>query len=183
MEKTLPFPRGSTLSDGELVGLDDDSFSHLEGKLFEVPDTVHGTGQTIILRAVKNDSTADITVARTLMAFSTTTANDFGARVSGLAGAGAVCKPMDDAYVVGFTIPDDDIFYVVERGPCDVNSNAGDVAIAAGMAMASAANGVLKSGTCAQATEYCVGTAMEAQTSSSTATQIYVSAGLDRLGT
>lgn len=182
-EKTLPFPRGSTNSDAGLVDLDDSSFSDLEGKIFEVPDTVHDTGQPILLRAVKNDSGSDITVARTFMGFSTSSPNDFGRRVSGLAAAGAICKPMDDAYAVGFVIPDDDIFYVVERGPCDVNTVSSACDLAAGVGAASASSGLLKGTPCAQATEYCVGTLAEDQLVPSTATQILVSAGIKQIGT
>jgi hypothetical protein len=132
---------------------------------------------------VKNDLSAAITVARELYAFATTSPNDFGRRISALSGAGAICKPLDDAYAVGFSIPDNDIFYVVESGPCDVNTTTGLIGLTAGMSVSSAANGLLKGTNTAQGTEYSVGTAMEAQTSASTATQIYVSAGLKQIGT
>ncbi len=139
----LPFPRGETMSQGAPITLTDAAYKDLEGKIFDVQDSKHGTGKPVRLRIVKNDSGGDLTVARTFMGFSTTSDYDYGSRSSGLAGAGAPCKPMDDMYVVGFTIPDDDLFYVVESGPCYVNTAAASVDLPAGTVVASAANGVI----------------------------------------
>jgi len=182
-EKTLPFPRGSTASDAGLVSLDDSTFSELEGKIFEVPDTVHGTGQPILLRAVKNDSGAAITVARKFMRFALA-ALDFGRRVAGFVNAaGAVCKPLDDAYTVGFSIPDDDIFYVVEAGKCNVLTEASAVALDAGSVVASDASGFVNGAPCAQASEYAAGKIGPAAYATATAVVVEVQAGLRQIGT
>lgn len=155
-EKTLPFPRGRTYGDG-VVTLDDTSASHLEGQIFEVEDTVHGTGEKVFLRCVKNDSGAAITTARRLYKFSTTDLLDFGRRISGLVHAnGMICKPMDDAYPEGTSIPKFDLFYVVEKGNCYVTLESVAVALAAGDAVACDQSGFLD-GAVAGAGEYVVG--------------------------
>lgn len=135
--KELPFPRGSTFSDkgGNGIALDDNTYSHLEGQIFETEDTVHGTGTKVKLRVVKNDTSAEITVARAFGKFSAG-ALDFGRRIGKFPAntAGAIVKPLDDAYVVGTKIPDDDLFYVVEAGPCAVKAEATIGTAAAGKA-------------------------------------------------
>lgn len=182
-EKTLPFPRGQTASDSGLVDLDDSTFSDLEGKIFEVPDTEHGTGEAILLRAVKNDSGSDITVARKFMRFAIN-ALDFGRRVAGVVNAaGAVCKPVDDAYAVGFVILDDDIFYVVERGKCGVLTESSAVALDAGAVVASDSSGFVNGTPCAQATEYAAGKIGPAAYATATEVVVDVQAGLGQIGT
>jgi hypothetical protein len=177
-EKTLPFPRGGTYLDGVVTG-SDTLASHLEGKLYEVDDTVHGTGHKVILRCVKNDTGSAITIARSFAKFSTTSQYDFGRRVGTFPNdtAGGVCKPMDDAYTVGNTIADDDLFYVVEEGPCWVTSEATTYNITAGDALASDASGLVN-GAAAAAGEYVVGTADLQGTAESTAVVVHVAGGL-----
>ena len=116
-EKSLPFPRGRTFYDANTdVTLSDTLYSHLEGQIFEVEDTEHGTGEKVLLRVVKNDTGAAITVARKFCEFSVTSSADWGLRVGTFPAdtAGAVCKPIDDAYTAGDTIDQYDLFYVVE---------------------------------------------------------------------
>jgi len=183
-KNALPFPRGGTASDWGQVTLDDTTYDHLEGKIFEVPDTVHGTGQLVKLRAVKNDSGSAITVARAFMGFSKTSAHDFGRRCNGTAAAGAPCKPMDDAYTVGQSIPDDDIFFVVEEGPCYVKTEASAVALTGtGNVVASDASGLVNGTPCAQATEYAAGTIDAAAITVDTDIVVRIEAGLHRIGT
>lgn len=177
-ERGLPFPRGKTYGDG-VVTLTDTTAKHLEGKVYEVEDTVYGTGQTIKLRVVKNDSGADITVARKFMKFSGTDANDFGRRCAGFAStAGSVCKPLDEAYTVGATIPDDDLFYVLEEGWGKVNTAAGSISLGAGAEVATTADGLI-GGVEAVAGEYVAGRVDVACTTASTATRIWVDAGFN----
>ena len=115
----LPFPRGKTWGDGQ-VTLDATSGANLLGKLFEVPDTVNGTGQSVVLRVVKNDSGSAIAVARKGIAYHTG-AKDFGRFASGYVGAtGGYGQPLDDAYTIGANIAANDLFYVVEQGPCQL---------------------------------------------------------------
>jgi len=162
IEKALPFPRGSTYSDAKrgansLVTLSDSGpASNLEGKLYQVKDTIHNTGIPVILRVVKNDSGGDLAVARKWLSFrlsnAATTPGDWGRRVDGVAGTGGEpCKPMDDAYYYGTedtsqggletTIAQYDLFYVVEAGPCLVEGQTGVAAGSAGDAVQMAGAG------------------------------------------
>jgi hypothetical protein len=132
MNKTnLPFPRGGTASDFGVAGLtlSDTWLSSLEGQEFEVQDTIHGTGTTVRLRIVKNDTGSPITAANQLLRFSTGE-KDFGRRIAGVSNSQTtVCVPLDDAYTAGLVIPDDDLFYVVMRGPVKIAADAADMAI------------------------------------------------------
>ncbi len=180
----LPFPRGGTAGDfGNEVTLSDTTFSHLEGRIYEVPDTKHGTGQNILLRAVKNDTGSAIVVARKFMGFSTTSDYDFGRRSSGFAGAGAVCKPLDDAYAIAVSIPKWDVFYVIERGPADVQTETAGVDLPAGSVVASDASGLVNGTACAQATEYSAGAIGPAAAAVDTVISVQVDAGLKQIGT
>jgi len=124
----LPFPRGSTFGDGHCTLSDTiPGRTDLEGRIFYAQDTIHGTGRMVGLRVVKNDAGRAITCTTKFMRFSTATIEDFGGRVDSFAvtaGKGG-SKPMDDAYVnEGLaTIPDDDLFYVVESGPTYITMN------------------------------------------------------------
>ncbi len=157
-EKTLPFPRGKTYGDG-VVTLDvtnHDTAKHLEGTIHEVEDTVHGTGQKVFLRIVKNESGAAITAARKLFYFGVSPL-DFGRRILGLVFAnGMVCKPLDDAYPIAFSIPDGDLFYVVEKGLCTIQLESTAVALSQGDAVTTDQSGLLD-GAVAGAGEYVVG--------------------------
>jgi len=177
--RELPFPRGSTFSDAGIVTMDDSMRSDLEGKLVQVEDTVHDTGEQITLRIVKNDTDGAITVARKCGEFSTTSEADYGARIGTFPcdTDGAVCKPIDDAYTVGFSIPDDDLFYVVEEGLCDILSNASAITSAAGEAVAVDTAGTLKDNAAA-AGKYVIGVLQEAATVAATAYLVRVSGGI-----
>lgn len=158
-EKTLPFPRGQTHSDAGIVTMAADTYDHLEGKIFEVEDTVHNTGTKILLRCVRNATGAAITVTRTFVQFGIT-ALDMGRVIDAFAGdcvAGDVSKPIDDGYLVGFSIPSLDLFYVVEAGFCSVLSESSAVSLASGDAVACDTNGRMN-GEVAAAGEAVVGT-------------------------
>lgn len=176
--KALPFPRGRTLSDDlDNLTLSDTWYQHLEGKEFEVEDTVNGTGEKVILRVVKNDTGSAITVAKKFMRFNTN-AEDFGRRIAGVANAeGMFCVPMDDAYTVGDTIPDDDLFYVVVKGPVSVTTAAGSVSLSAHDPVATTAAGFI-GGVKAQYGEFVAGIADVACTTASASLLIHVDLGV-----
>lgn len=182
-QNALPFPRGTTFQQGLSMSPGDQTFKDMEGKIFFHHDSVHKTGQMIKLRCVKNDTGAAITVKRGFMMFSTTDAYDFGNRVTSYATAGAVCKPLDDAYTVGFSIPDDDLFWLVEEGPCGVLTEASAISLSAGNVVASDASGLVNGTPCAQASEYAAGSIGPAAVTISTEIVVYVTAGLSRIGT
>lgn len=121
---TLPFPRGSTMSDFGTVSIDTTNpewfYDNLCGRVYEAPDTVHNLpGRQVKLRVVRNHSGSAITVARKFMKY--TTANGETERYcAGVATKGGYGKPLDDAYTVNASIPVNDLFYVVEQGPCDI---------------------------------------------------------------
>jgi hypothetical protein len=124
----LPFPRGRTLSDAGVATVSDTYYEHLEGRIYSVRDTVHSKGIPIHLIVLKNDTGAAITVARRGVRFSTTDAYDFGRRVAGwVNAAGQVGVPIDDDYSLGFSIPDNDLFYGIVRGYCTINTEATSV--------------------------------------------------------
>lgn len=178
-ERALPFPRGRTMGDDQLT-LDDDTHKGLEGNVYEVPDTVHGTGKPVKLRVVKNDTGGDITVARKLCEFDGTDEYDFGRRVTSfgnnISGHGVVCKPIDDAYTAGATIDQYDLFYVVEEGYCDVVTESGAVSLPMGTPVTANSTGTID-GAKAAAGNYVIGTAVQPMWSASTNMTIDVIAG------
>ena len=155
----LPFPRRNTAGGGRLT-LNDTTFAELEGKVFEVPDTVHNTGVNTLLMAVKNDTGGAMTVARTFGSFSAAGSTyDLGRRIGAFpcVTQGGICLPLDDAYTVGNTIPQYDIFYVVLRGWCTL-ATLGVANFAAHMNIASSALGVIRDQAQNLAGEFVVGT-------------------------
>jgi len=134
----LPFPRGKTASQGLLTPTGT-YLGNLEGKAFFSEDTEHGTGTPIVVLCVRNTTGGDITVARTFAELDNTTvlsvsgAVDVHPNVT----AGAVCLPLDDAYIVGATIADDDLFYVGLYGYFSVLTGASVTNLAAGISISS----------------------------------------------
>ncbi len=180
--KQLPFPRGDTRSYRGLVTLSDTTFKDIEGRLFEVEDTVHGTGLPVILRCVKNDEGGDITIStakKILREFATTSDTDWGRRMIEGTNAHAVAKPIDDYYAETSglaTIPEDDLYYVVEDGPCYAYSDAdANPAIVAGQAVSMDADGACLISVAGAAV---VGTATESETISNTKFLLMVKAGV-----
>ncbi len=178
IEKNLPFPRGRTYGDGVLT-LDDTSGSQLEGKLYEVKDTLHGTGIPVVLRVVKNEKGSTITADRLCLSFAVAESTDFGRRVDGIAGtAGEIAKPVDDYYkTVGVTtFLDNDLFYLVESGMCDILTSATGTAASAGELVQMKGTGLI---TKAGNTDTVIGVAMETlSTASSTACLVNVMTSL-----
>lgn len=176
--KALPFPRGKTLGDSlDNLTLSDTWYQWLEGKEFEVEDTIHGTGEKVILRVVKNDTGSAITIAKRFMRFNTA-AEDFGRRIAGYVNAeGMYCVLPDDAYSVGATIPDDDMFYVVVKGPVSGTTAAGSVSLSAHDPVATTATGYI-GGTKAQYGEFVAGIADVASTTASATLLLHVDSGV-----
>ena len=142
IDNVLPFSRGSThAANSAKLSLGDKTYDHLEGRCYFAPDTENNTGERVVLRVVKNDTGSGITVTHDFYRYSTG-AKDWGRRIGAVCdSAGEVGKPMDDAYEVGATIPDDDLFYVVESGPCTVRPESSSVNLSAGDAIATDASG------------------------------------------
>ena len=156
--KCLPFPRGYTAADG-VVTPDDSWKSELEGQVFWTEDTEHGTGYLIGLMVVKNDTGAAITIARRFCEFSITDSLDFRRRIGTFPAntEGAVAVPLDDAYTVGNTIADDDLFYVLVSGPCSVETG-GVGNFVAGMSVMTSALGKIRDLAAVPAGDFVIGT-------------------------
>lgn len=178
----LPFPRGSTYSNGTLT-MTATLADHLEARIFEVPDTEHGTGELVKLRVVRNDTGAAITAARDLcqLIHPTADALEAGRKCyafgTDLSDHGVVAKPLDDAYTVGQSIVANDLFYVVEKGPCTVRTETVVVSLPRGTAVAADANGRIN-GARAAAGEYVVGTIDFACWTTSTDVVVHVNEGI-----
>jgi hypothetical protein len=182
--RTLPFPRGSTYSDKSLVSTAADigsSYPGMQyaGQIYTVPDTVHKKHPFVRLRVVHNHTTA-LTVARKCVEF-TTGAGESGRYITAITnGQGDLGKPIDDAYTVGFVIAKNDMFYVVDEGPCDVLVTASQTDAAAmslGLVVTPDANGVLDA-TAAAAGDFQLGVLDEDPLTASTAYRVYVKSGL-----
>ncbi len=180
----LPFPRGGTASDFGQVTPSDGMFNHLAGRIYEVPDTVHGTNEKVLLRVVVNDNASALTTARKFVKFSTTSDYDYGRLASGVVdSAGLECKPIDDAYADGLSIPAYDAYYVVECGICTCQTEATAVGLSAGDPVASDASGFVNGVKCAQATEFAVGNIDSASTTAADRVAVHINAGLHKIGT
>ena len=116
-EKSLQFPRGETANQSGWLTLTSTTMGDLIGNVFEVPDTVHGTGIPVKLRAVRLE--AGVTGALKAMEFGSD-ALDFRRTVAGYADtAGAITKPLDELYD-GVVLAQYDIVYLVYEGPTTV---------------------------------------------------------------
>jgi len=144
IERRLPFPRGDTMD-----GIDPTrtptatSDPALPGRTYEAEDSVHGTAQMITLIAVRNKTGGDITVARDFCQFATTALDNF--REIGAFGtdctAGVFSLGLDDKYVIGATIRENDIFYCVLKGKVGVRAETSSVSLSAGDSIACDADG------------------------------------------
>jgi len=139
-ENVLPFPRGRTACDG-FVTPTAALYSQLMGQVYEVHDTVHGTGQKVKLRAMKLE--ADITVARKFFKPGTT-ALDFGRTIAALNNsAGGVAWALDDAYTVGDTLLANDVVYFIDKGPVYLRTETSSVSLAQGGGVVSDGSGLV----------------------------------------
>ena len=116
----LPFPRGKTYFQGQTP--DAEAGADLEGRLFTFVSPEY-PGRELTLRVVRYTGSSALTVARKICAFAS---GALGTKSDGYISAdGQVGKPIDDAYPVGMTIQPNDLFYVVEAGPCVVGKLTG----------------------------------------------------------
>lgn len=173
---SLPFARGEVWSDG-LVTLTDTIAESLAGRTYECNDTVHGTGEPVTLRIVRNDSGAALTSSYRPLRWATGEL-DIGRGVAGFANAqGQRCIPMDDAYTAGTSIADMDLFYAVDEGPCYIYTEATTVNLAAHDPVCADATGYLD-GTTATTGDYVIGVIDQASTTTSEAVVVHVHEGL-----
>jgi hypothetical protein len=115
VDYVLPFRRGSTWKDGQVTDLitpDINTAFNLAGTLVK---TVDSSNRPLTLRIVK--LSAAVTAARKCLAMDAATAGYITRVSTGIATvAGVVAKPLDDAYVVGATLAQYDLVYVVDEG-------------------------------------------------------------------
>lgn len=176
-ERCLPFPRGRTYSQFGAPTMTATLGKEWEGREFEVDDAQHGTGATVVLRIVRNTTGGAITPANQLFTFDGD-AKDFGRQVDAVTNTiGDLCVPIDDAYSAAPTIVENDLFFVVMRGPCNIMSGAAGMAINARDAVTSDAVGALEINKAA-AGEFVIGTADAAITAEDTASLIWVDIAL-----
>ncbi len=177
----LPWPRGQTESDQGNVAVSTTRLKEYEGRLYKASDTEHGTGQDVTLRIVRNTSGGDITVANDFCQFELTT-EGFGRKVSRFGTdctAGDPGCALDDAYKL-VTILENDLFYVIDKGPVKVrNDLAGSNGRAAHDALAIDTNGRIKQAVAA-AGEAVVGTQDETNTVASAECLMYARSLFDQ---
>ena len=145
-----------------------------------MPDTINGSGKLVTLRIVKNVIGSTLTIARRCVKFDSSTAKAYGGRTSGYVDtAGMVGKPIDDAMKVGAVIPANDLFYVVDEGPCKVENATGAFNLAAGVTLTPNATGQIGSAACA-AGQFSLGVLDQALNNPATTgpSLIYVTAGI-----
>jgi hypothetical protein len=137
----LPFPRGKTGATLVKFGttLTSTFRDDLVGQTFPVEDKIHGTNRTLRLRIVRNVSGGALTVANLanrFLAYRLTTAGDLGRNVTGLTGTiGMQGRPIDDYYneeTALTSIAANDLFYVVDEGPCYATTAAADASLTHG---------------------------------------------------
>ncbi len=161
MKDAAPFLRGKTYCDGVVIPgatLFDRQLGFM--RVYKFRDTVHGTGAPVWLTPVKNSTGAAITVARKFFSYEIDTALDFGKYCGAFPNttAGGKVLAIDDAYTVGQSIPDNDIFWAVVQGPVYVLAASSVTNLTAGGAVTSTATGVIANKTTAAAGEYVYGT-------------------------
>lgn len=136
----LPFERGKTFSDGNSNVISATKNLQLLGKTYVVPDTVHGSGRDVTLRVMMWTGSA-ITASTHTIYNVDTTAGYFASRITAEGSAStAIAMPMDDAMATGTAIPQYDLVYCVQEGPCDIEHD-GDSTLTLGAAVTHGASG------------------------------------------
>lgn len=129
IQDALPFPRGTTFREGDTDETESTVESNFLGAEFQVLDTEHDTKRPVTLKLVKNASGSALAanLAVTYRVGASALAGDQGRVIGGYCDAIAerAAGVVDDAYGSA-TIADDDLFYIVRRGPVDVTM--GDIA-------------------------------------------------------
>lgn len=178
LNSNLPFPRGKTAADGVItptlawaMGQSFLGFGYLTS------DTVYGYASPVVLLPVVNTTSGAITVARKFAEFDISAAGRRPVAVGTFPcdTAGAVALPLDDAYPVGSSIPQYDIFYLVAYGRCKVLTGAAVNALTAGGTVATDNAGLIANVANAAAGSFVIGFLEYASSySASTATMIFV---------
>jgi hypothetical protein len=161
IENDLYFPRGSTYSQGsDTMTLNSTRAQELEGTRCWAVDTVHGMGAPVELIVLRNRTGGDITVARKFLELKQDEAKSFGRQVDTFPAdtAGAVALPLDDAYTIGAIIPENDLFYAIVKGPCDVLTGSNANVLTAGGAIGTAADGTITNAITGAAGNFVIGT-------------------------
>lgn len=165
-EYALPFQRGSTYKDGSTLTLTSSTGEAIVGRVYK---TVDSDGKDLWLRAVRADA-ALTDIGGNCVEY---TAGYTGTNVAAISDtAGAVCSPVDDAYASTFDVAQYDIFYVVERGYCDLLPESD---VDAGDAVSCYTNGNVKQTTAGQ---YVVGIAQESYSDATTNVKVFVTGNL-----
>lgn len=116
-----PFSRGKTYFNGVTIDTSTTPYggTNLEGKEWVFEDTNYGTGLYVTCRVVRNVSGAALLPKR-LVSFSSTY---YGQRVDGYATTTAqVAYPVDELLPTAGVV-NNDLFYVVTKGPCLVKTD------------------------------------------------------------
>jgi hypothetical protein len=175
--RILPTARGTTLFEG-VSSPSDDGAKRILGQTYEVADVLHNTCHRVVLRAVQNDAAAAYTVPATgptkFLKWQTTDIEDNGRKFNSTTNSqGMVGKPLDDYYSTRLSsIPDHDVAFVVEEGPCKVVSTT--TAYTNGQAVTCGSTGKAEQ---AAAGDYVVGHAMTAYANTCTSILLYVTRG------
>src|SRR5208337_1329881 len=151
-DETPPFPRGATFLNGAAINTTDYLSTqlpgyNLEGKEWLTEDTVNSTGLYVRLRAVRNASGVALVQGANGSKLVQPKTGYQGRRVSGYTTQpGMLGYPIDDAYKSGYSIPNNDLFYIVVEGPVQVQNaqeaSANTPAIADGDLLVSCTGGV-----------------------------------------
>jgi hypothetical protein len=119
--RILPMSRGTTLYEG--MSPADNDAKKLLGQVFDVPDTLHSTGQRVGLVLLQNHAGSAYTVPATGpikgLAYQTGNIEDNGRKFNGaVAAQGADGMPLDDYYSTRLSsIADKDVCFGVAYGP------------------------------------------------------------------
>lgn len=176
----LPFPRGTVYSQSVYTPSSTDGVE-LEGNVFEVWDKRYM--RPVKLRVVRNATNANLTLTPGLLVGFYKDATDkyryMGANVYALNADGDPAKPIDDFYPSNNPVvaKPNELFYVVEEGPCSVQK----IAASSGQALTAGNKCFADSATSKLDATVSAGTAVgrvlvDAATTATTAT-VYVFAG------
>lgn len=124
MYDSLPFPRGATWYDGEVIDANNLGGEQLEGAEYMVEDTdlqgAQRTERPVKLRIVRNVS-GGVLLPKRLVTFQAS-AGKYGARVDGSVDITAEEAYPVDEFLPTAGVPDDDLFYIVIEGPAVVSN-------------------------------------------------------------
>lgn len=148
----LPFPRGSTFYGGATPDANDLKGTQFEGAEYEVPDVNWSSGtfatlrsnRTVICRIMRNTSGGTLLPKRGVIPdFAGATPQIQMGSFAAYAGAGEQGGVIDE-WLPAAGVVDDDLCYVVFRGPSKVTTaGSGDTNFAAGQTLKFTTNGLI----------------------------------------